>query len=121
MKHLLNILLDEGYEVWRSSIIFPDQNSNSKTQNEYILKNKEKFNVIFTKGNDKKGNFFFKDDANFSDFSTMRVGGMCVYFIKDNDFEKKIIWGLYEGSKPPTLIHPKLNIEYKRIDCNNKI
>jgi len=114
MKHLLEIIIENGYEPYRYAITFPDQNASSKLEINRILSNKEKYKaVIFIKG--KYTHIYFKDNYSINDFSSMRCGGMAVFFIKNNDFEKPIIWGLYEGDKPPTLITPKLNIEYERI------
>ena len=31
-------------------------------------------------------------------------------YVKDNDFENPIMWGLSERHKPPTLIYPRPNI-----------
>lgn len=108
MKHLLEIIKENGYEPWQYSFTFPNQNANAKEQNRYILENKEKYNVIFIEGNEKKGSFYFKNRLNSTDFSTMRVGGLATFFVKDNDFDNPIIWGLQEAEKPPTLIKPKL-------------
>ena len=105
MKHLLEILRENGYMKWSKSCIFQEQNANAKSQNELILKNKEKYNVHFVKGNDKNGTFYFQNYG--SDFSTMRVGGLESYYIKDNDFNNPIIWGLHEKDKPQTLIYPR--------------
>jgi hypothetical protein len=45
-------------------------------------------------------------------FWTMIVGGIDIRFVKGEDFENQIIWGVREHSKLPTLIHPrpKINI-----------
>jgi hypothetical protein len=42
-----------------------------------------------------------------NDFSTMRDGGLAIFYVKDNDFDNPIIWGLHEFGKPPTLIKPR--------------
>ena len=105
MKHLLEILTDNGYKCFSKSCIFKEQNANAKIQNQHILDNKEKYNVHFIDGDDKNGTFFFKNYG--TDFSTMRVGGISNYFVKNGDFENPIIWGLSEVGKPPTLIYPR--------------
>jgi hypothetical protein len=102
---LLDILHEEGYKCYRSSCIFPDQNANAKTQNEMIFK---RFDVIFTRGNEKDGRFFWEYRPH--DYSSMVVGGLDSRFVKDLDFDNQIIWGLHERGKPPTLITPRPNI-----------
>ena len=108
MKHLLEIIRENSYEAWQYSCIFPNQNANAKEQNRYILENKEKYSVVFVEGNDKNGSFYFQNRLSDTDFSTMRVGGLATYFVKDNNFDNAIIWGLNEANKPPTLLKPKL-------------
>jgi len=113
MKHLLEIIKENGYEPYRFSNIFEDQNASAKEQNKYIL---EKYDCVFTKGDKKNGHFFFKANYSENDFSSMRVGGLATFYIKDKDFNNPIVWGLGEGNKPPCLITPKLNIK-----CNQNI
>ena len=108
MKHLLEIIKQNGYEPYRCSVIFENQNASTKEQNKYII---EKYNCIFTNGNESNGTFYYQPNYSENDFSTMRVGGLATYYIKDKDFKNAIVWGLYEYGKPPTLIIPKLNIE----------
>jgi hypothetical protein len=43
-------------------------------------------------------------------FSTMVNGGLAVYYVKNNDFNNPVIWGLHEFNKPPTLISPRPKI-----------
>lgn len=121
MKHLLEVLLDNGYVAYRYSFIFPNQNTSAKIQNLRILENKEKYKVKFMSGDENKGSFFFIPEYQINDFSTMRVGGIHTYFIKDNDFNNPIIWGLNEGDKPPTLIKPTLNAKLKRFNKNGDV
>jgi hypothetical protein len=121
MKHLLQILKENGFKSWRYSFTFPSQNANAKMQNEHILKNKEKYNVVFVNGNDKQGDFYFKDGINDNDFSTMRVGGLATHFVKDNNFDNAIIWGLREADKPPTLINHRPKIKLVKLNYNNEI
>jgi hypothetical protein len=121
MKHLLQILKENGYESWRYSFTFPSQNANAKMQNDYILKNKDKYNVVFVNGDDKKGSFYFQNGLNDNDFSTNRVGGLATHFVKDNNFDNAIIWGLREADKPPTLINYRPKIKLTKLNLNNEI
>jgi len=43
-------------------------------------------------------------------FSSMTEGGLAIFYVKDNDFDNPIIWGLHEYKKPPTLIRPRPKI-----------
>jgi len=121
MKHLTDILIEKGYLPYRCSCTFPEQNNSAKSQNDLILNNKEKYNVIFTSGNEKNGTFFFKSKQPYYDFSTMRVGGISTFWIKDNDFENPIVWGLNSMGKPPTLITPRPEILIKKINKDNQV
>lgn len=107
MKHLLEIIRENGYKPYRCGVIFKNQNASSKEQNKYII---EKYDCIFTKGDKNNGTFYFKPNYSENDFSSMRVGGLATFYVKDKNFDKPIIWGLSEISKPPCLITPKLNI-----------
>ena len=119
MKHILEILKDKGFESWRYSLTFKDQNLNAKSQNEYILNNKEKFDVQIIKQD--KGNcyFYFRNRESENDFSTMRTGGITAYYVKNKDFKDTIAFGLNEAGKPPTLIRPRPNIRLKRFKANS--
>jgi len=86
MKHLLEIIKDNGYIPFRYSQTPP------------------KNNLIFFSAD---FGFYFKDEYSETDFSTMRVGGLATFYIKDDDFDNPIIWGLSEHNKPPTLIFPR--------------
>lgn len=112
---ILEILKSKGYQEWRHSCVFPQQNADAKTQNAYILQNKGKFNVTFVKGNEVDGSFFFKA-PDFIDFSSMRVGGIAKYYVRENDFYNPVIWGLSEVGKPPTLIFPRPKISRENYD-----
>ena len=120
MKHFTQYLIEIGYEPWRFSGIYPSQNSDCKNQNNFILQNKDKYKVFFTKGDEKDGSFYFKSTQPYYDFSSMRVGGLATYWIKEEDFNNPIIWGLRECNKPPTLIRPRPNIMYKK-ELDNKL
>ena len=102
---ILDILLNNGYESWRRSQIYPSQNASARIQNEMLLKTKE---IIFLEGNEKNGVFFWKHKIN--DFSSMLVGGIDIYLTKSKDFRNSVIWGLHEKDKPPTLISPRPKI-----------
>lgn len=110
MKHFTQHLIDLGYEPWRCSYIFTTQNPDAKNQNNYIINNTKKENIVFK----DNGIFYFKSAQPYYDFSTMRVGGLCTHWVKDNDFENSIIWGLNEHDKPPTLIYPRPIVTVKR-------
>jgi hypothetical protein len=114
MKHLTTILIEKGYEPWRYSCVYPTQNADAKNQNSHILKNKEKYNVVFTEGNETEGIFYFKPIQPYYDFSTMRTGGITTYWVKDKDFKNSIIWGMNEFGKPPTLISPRPKIKLRK-------
>ena len=116
MKHLTDILIEKGYVPYRYSCTFSEQNTSAKSQNDLILSNKEKYSVVFTSGNDKNGTFFFKSKQPYYDFSTMRVGGISTFWIKDNDFQNPIVWGLNNKAKPPTLITPRPDVTIKKIN-----
>jgi hypothetical protein len=113
MKHFTQLLIELGYEPWRESCIFPNQNPDARNQNKFILENKEKYKVIFTEGDEKEGTFYFKSVQPYYDFSTMRVGGIYTYWVKGKDFKNSIVWGLSEFTKPPTLVNPRPKIKLK--------
>lgn len=121
MKHFTDILIEKGYLPYRCSCVFPNQNTSAKSQNDLILNNKEKYKVIFTSGDEKNGTFFFKSKQPYYDFSTMRVGGVSTFWIKDNDFKNAIVWGLNTIGKPPTLITPRPEVKIKKINQDNEI
>ncbi len=60
----------------------------------------EKFDYSPSKG-------YYKSSRK-GDYSSM--GKIADYFVKDDNFENVIIWGLHEAGKPPTLIYPRPNI-----------
>jgi hypothetical protein len=109
MKHLLDIIESNGYSAYGRSIIFPEQNSSAKEQNNMILKLNK--NIVFTEGdsNSLRSTFYYRKNRN--EITTMKPGGISVYFIKNNDFENPIIWGLSESELPPTLIYPRPKIK----------
>jgi len=120
MKHLLEIILENGYQPYRYAITFDRQNSTSKLEVNRILSNKEKYNVVeLIKGEYK--HIYFQDGYSINDFSSMRVGGLATFFIKDNDFENPIIWGLREANKPPTLINNRPKISLRRFDKDGNV
>ncbi len=51
-------------------------------------------------------------DFKHKGFSSMMPGGLDVRYIKDNDFDNEIIFGLSEKDKPPTLVYPRPRIKY---------
>ena len=54
-------------------------------------------------------------DINISEgFTTTVSGGVDIRFVKDNDFDNVIIFGLHEHKKPPTLITPRPHIKMWR-------
>jgi len=59
-------------------------------------------------------------DNNPNNFSSVIVGGTAVFYVKDDDFENPIIWGLQEMGKPPTLIKPRFNVSLKRTNPTNR-
>jgi hypothetical protein len=74
----------------------------SKNLISYLLEiGYEKFDYSPDKG-------YYKSNKK-GDYSSM--GKIADYFIKDNDFQNVIIWGLHEAGKPPTLIYPRPNIK----------
>jgi hypothetical protein len=111
MKHFTTYLIELGYEPWRYTSIYSNQNADAKNQAQQILKNREKYEVVFVKGDEKEGDFYFKSTQPYYDFSSMRIGGIATYWVKDKDFNNSIIWGLREMDKPPTLIKPRPKIE----------
>jgi hypothetical protein len=118
MKHFLEIIKENGYKPYRCSCVFENQNPSAKEQNKYIL---EKYKCIFTKGDKNNGTFYFQPKYSENDFSSMRVGGLATFYVKDKDFKNAIIWGLNEHGKPPILISPKPNIFLKRFNKNNEV
>ena len=54
-------------------------------------------------------------DLKLRDFSTMVSGGLDIRYIKDDDFDNQIIYGLSEFRKPPTLIYPRPGM-YKKVE-----
>ena len=52
-------------------------------------------------------------DFKHKGFSSMMPGGLDVRYIKDNDFDNEIIFGLHEKYKPPTLVSPRPRINNK--------
>lgn len=111
-KHITEILIEQGYKVYRRSSIYPRQNANAFHQNKRLL---ERNDLIFIEGDkdSDKSSFYFPRTDNY-DFSSMMVGGLHHYYVKDLDFENAIIFGLSEYGKPPTLVHPRPNIKVKR-------
>ena len=97
MKHLLEILKENGYKEYRQEMI------SKKT----VVKNGDE--IIETK---TYINSFKPNKTN--SFSTMVEGGLCVFYIKDNDIENAVIWGLETQGKPPTLIQPKQHLLTKK-------
>jgi len=47
-------------------------------------------------------------------FSTSVEGALCDFWIKNEDYQNPIVWGLSEKGKPPTLICPRPQISYTK-------
>jgi hypothetical protein len=99
MKHLLEILKDNGFKEYRVTL-----STNKKT----VLKDNGDIELIATYTNT------YTQNNNIKDFSTMVAGGLTKHFVKDNDMSKEVIWGLREYKKPPNLLQPILDIEYDK-------
>ena len=112
MKDFRAILIDKGYKTFGKSIYFPNQNSSAKHQNEWMLSNRN--DLIFIEGDKTTKESIFYFPKNQNDFTSMKVGGLDVYYVKENDFNNPIIWGLNEMGKPPTLKFPRPRIDVKR-------
>lgn len=113
MEYFTTLLINEGYETFGKSCFFPNQNANAKTQNDFMFSTKK--DLIFVEGNykSKEGVFYFRKHPN--DFSSMKVGGIDVFYIKAKNFKEPFIWGLNEIGKPPILKYPRPKIVLKRM------
>lgn len=102
---------DSGYKTYRKSHFSVNQNKSAKIQNEFLLKRND---LIFIKGDkySDESTFYypFGSILKINDFSSMVVGGLSICFVKDNDFNNGIVWGLREYGKPPTIIYPRPRI-----------
>lgn len=102
------IIKKKGFnEIWKYSCTYPKQNAGSKEQVR-ILFNKPNVRFHFIKGNkeSKESYFYFQDKSN-NHFSSMVLGGLSNYYIKDNNFDNPIIWGMNQINFPPCLIYPR--------------
>ena len=102
----MQILQERGYKTYRRGTTSKFQNDSAKEQYKSILKRDD---IIHT-----DCSAFYYPHYNVDDFSTMVVGGTDIRFVKDEDFDNEIIWGLNEYNKPPTLIYPRPRISGKK-------
>jgi len=99
-------------------------NATAEKQAKNILNNNP-VGIVFKSGsfNSEESSFFvpctFNHIYTSANFNCMQNGGTTVYFIKDNNFENPLVFGLNEYNQPPTLIFPRPNIKY--IFFNEKI
>lgn len=113
MKHLKTILLENGYKTYRFGYFSKDQMTWVQNENKRIM---EREDLIFVEGNrtTETSSFYYPcNEINF--FSSMALNGLRISFIKDEDFDNPIIWGLNEHGLPPTLVYPRPKIRVKRI------
>lgn len=115
MQHITKILYEKGYKTYRYGCIFLNQNSSSKQQYKSIINRND---LIFVKGNKTTSTscfyYPFGSILNINGFSTAVVGGIDIRFVKDEDLENQIIWGLSQYGKPPTIIYPRPKINVKK-------
>lgn len=117
MKHITQILLDNGYNPYLF-IKKTNWNKDAKRQSQNILE-AHKDSVIFISGDfESEESAFYVPTTNINSFSSMRISGLSITFAKDRDFENTFVWGLREGGKPPTLISPRPEILVKKVDEN---
>jgi hypothetical protein len=117
--HLRDILRKTNYIGYRMGFTMPNQNASAKEQIRILFKKRD--DLIFTEGDkySEKSRFYWSADTD--DFSSMLVGGLCVHYVKDMDFENQILWGLCEYGMPPTLISPRPKISVRRfVDYNGE-
>lgn len=111
--NLFETLKSKGYKMYRHGYTQPKQNADSRTQALRVLKTKD---VIFVKDTNETTDtkWFYWQHDKYTDLSTMVFGGSDIRFVKDEDFDNEIIWGLGEMKKPPTLLYPRPSIKVKR-------
>ena len=119
MKHITDLLIEKGYKPYGQAGRSKNQNADAKNQNDWILKNRN--DLIFLKGNKYSENSMYLYPKPKNEISTMLVGGIYVIYMKDNNYKNRIIWGLNEAKKPPTLIHPRPKINVKTYKDNKLI
>ena len=85
MKHLLDIIQDKGYKPFGYGCTFKDQNADSKHQVKMFFKRDD---IFFIDGDRQSEISSFYYPKNKDEISTMIVGGIAVYWVKDLDFKK---------------------------------
>lgn len=125
------MLVEKGYKTYKF-IGKNDWNKDAKRQAQKILDENPE-GIVFKKGdfNSNESTFYvpcgFNHIYTHANFNCMQNGGIAVFFVKDNDFNKPFIFGLNEHGEPPTLIMPRPNIRYRffneklnQNDCYNE-
>ena len=92
MKHITQILKDNGYKEYRLFIDIKEttiENELGEVINQKVVTKKYKPNTT-------------------NSFSSMVSGGLDICYIKNNDVKNIVVYGLETQGNPPTLITPKL-------------